>query len=209
LLVPTTGVINTIEVDEKSTIRFTGASVTVPYLKKTTNSGSLYDGKEFTFIYQGTGSLTFSHSQSLSGSISFYNGSGLSESYLPNEIIKYRYSYTRNRLESISRRDINQIRLTTSSSITTLTTSASIGQHGKNNIIDNGASAINLTTNINSEPDFVASYLKHGTSAITFLAGSGSTLITVDGTAVLNGVVGSTATLSRVNNTFYLRISNA
>ncbi len=46
-------------------------------------------------------------------------------------------------------------------------------------------------------------------SAITFLAGSGSTLIAVDGTAVLNGAVGSTATLSRVSNAFYLRISNA
>lgn len=105
--------------------------------------------------------------------------------------------------------DIHQIKLTTSSSITTLTTSQSIGQHGKNNILDNGASAINLTTDINSEPDFVASYLKHGASAITFLAGSGSTLIQVDGTAVLNGAVGSTATLSRVSNAFYLRISNA
>jgi len=209
LLIPTTGVINTIEVDEISTIRFTGASVTVPYLKKTINSGSLYDGKEFTFIYQGTGSLTFSHSQSLSGSISFYNGSGLSESYSPNEIVKYRYSYSRNRLESISRRNINQIRLTTSSSITTLTTSQSIGQHGKNVILDNGASAINLTTDINSEPDFVASYLKHGASTITFLAGSGSTLISVDNTSALTGAVGSTATLSRVSNAFYLRISNA
>lgn len=209
LLVPTTGVINTIEVDEKSTIRFTGASVTVPYLKKTINSGSLYDGKEFTFIYQGTGSLTFPHSQSLSGSISFYNGSGLPESYLPNEIIKYRYSYTRNRLESISRRNVSQIRLTTSSSITTLTTSQSIGQHGKNVIIDNGASAINITTNVNSEFDFVSSYLKHGSSAITFLAGSGSTLISVDGSSALTGAVGSTATLSRVGNAFYLRISNA
>ena len=75
-------------------------------------------------------------------------------------------------------------------------------------MISNGASAINLTCEITSASNFVASYTKLGASTITFVAGSGATLVQVDGTALLNGVVGSTACLTRTANTYYLQISN-
>lgn len=103
---------------------------------------------------------------------------------------------------------IPQITITTAVSITTATNDASgNGQKGRNVIISNGATAINLT--VNGGTDFVTSYVKHGTGAITFVQGSGRTLIQVDGVAVLNGAVGSTATISSVGTTDYLRISNA
>ena len=101
-----------------------------------------------------------------------------------------------------------QITITTSVSITTATLdSNSKGQSGKNTIIDNGVNAINIT--VNGGTAFAASYLKHGTGVITFVQGSGRTLALVDGTAVLNGAVGSTATISSIGTKDYLRISNA
>lgn len=105
--------------------------------------------------------------------------------------------------------NVNNITITTAVSITTNTTdSSSYGQHGRNTVISNGANAINLTCETTSNANFVASYTKLGSSAITFLAGSGATLVQVDATNVLNGIVGSTACLTRVGNTFYLQISN-
>lgn len=102
---------------------------------------------------------------------------------------------------------VSQITITTSTSITTATLGTSgYSQKGRNVIIDNGANAINLT--VNGGTDFVSSYLKHGSAAITFVQGSGRTLIQVSGTAILNGVVGSTATISSVGTTDYLIISN-
>lgn len=102
----------------------------------------------------------------------------------------------------------SQITITTTSSITTDTLDAnSKKQIGKNVVISNGSSAINIT--VNGGTDFCASYLKVGTGAITFVQGSGRTLVLVDGTAVLNGIAGSTATISSVGTTDYLRISNA
>jgi hypothetical protein len=74
-------------------------------------------------------------------------------------------------------------------------------------VIDNGVNAINIT--VNGGTDFLASYLKHGTGAITFVQGAGRTLTQVDATSVLSGVVGSTATISSVGTIDYLRISNA
>lgn len=100
-----------------------------------------------------------------------------------------------------------QITITTTVSITTATLdSNSKGQSGKNVVIDNSTNAINIT--VNGGTAFVASYLKHGTGAITFVQGSGRTLVQVDGTAVLNGAVGSTATISSIGTKDYLRISN-
>jgi hypothetical protein len=100
-----------------------------------------------------------------------------------------------------------QITITTSVSITTDTLDAnSKKQLGKNVIINNGASAINIT--VNGGTDFCASYLKHGAGAITFVQASGRTLIQVNATAILNGVAGSTATISSIGTTDYLRISN-
>jgi hypothetical protein len=104
--------------------------------------------------------------------------------------------------------DPSQITITTAVSITT-DTLGNLGktQKGKNVIIDNGANAINIT--VNGGTDFVSSYVKHGSGVITFVQGSGRTLIQVDATAVFNGVVGSTATISSVGLVDYLRISNA
>jgi len=102
---------------------------------------------------------------------------------------------------------VSQITITTSVSITTATLGTSgYSQKGRNVIIDNGANAINLT--VNGGTDFVSSYLKHGSAAITFVQGSGRTLINVSGTNIMNGVVGSTAVISSVGTTDYLIISN-
>ena len=101
----------------------------------------------------------------------------------------------------------SQITITTSTSITTDTLDTNgKKQLGKNVIINNGTSAINIT--VNGGTDFNASYLKHGTGAITFVQASGRTLVQVSATATLNGAAGSTATISSIGNTDYLRISN-
>lgn len=100
-----------------------------------------------------------------------------------------------------------QITITTSVSITTDTLDAnSKKQTGKNIIINNGSSAINIT--VNGGTDFCASYLKHGTGTITFVQAAGRTLVQVDATTILKGAVGSTATISSIGTTDYLRISN-
>lgn len=99
-----------------------------------------------------------------------------------------------------------QIKITTSVSITTATLGSGLSQQGRNVVIDNGVNAINLT--VDGTDGFCSSYLKHGTGAITFVQGSGRTMVQVDGTAVLNGAVGSTAVISSVGTTDYLMISN-
>jgi hypothetical protein len=105
--------------------------------------------------------------------------------------------------------DTVNITISTSSNITTNTLDAnSVNQHGHNVMISNGANAINLTLETSSTASFCASYTKLGSAAITFVAGSGATLVQMDGTAVLNGAVGSTACLTRTGNTYYLQISN-
>ena len=111
---------------------------------------------------------------------------------------------------SIADLNVHNITITTSTSITTntLSTINSFNQNGRNVILSNGVNAINLTCEITSDSKFVASYTKLGSAAITFTAGSGATLVQVDGTAILNGAVGSTACLTRSGNTFYLQISN-
>ncbi|GIQ57179.1 hypothetical protein Flavo103_03150 [Flavobacterium collinsii] len=101
----------------------------------------------------------------------------------------------------------SQITITTSASVTTDTQDANgKKQLGKNVIINNGTSAINIT--VNGGTDFNASYLKHGTGAITFVQAAGRTLVQVNATAALNGAPGSTATVSSIGTTDYLRISN-
>ncbi|MDQ6531277.1 hypothetical protein [Flavobacterium sp. LHD-85] len=102
----------------------------------------------------------------------------------------------------------SQITITTTTSITTDTLDANgKKQIGKNVIISNGTSAINII--VNGGTDFNASYLKHGTGAITFVQGTGRTLVLVDGNASFNGTPGSTATISSIGTIDYLRISNA
>lgn len=100
-----------------------------------------------------------------------------------------------------------QITITTTVNITTDTVDTNNkNQIGKNVIINNGVTAISIT--VNGGTDFSASYLKHGTGAITFVQGAGRTLVVVNGTAILNGAAGSTATISSIGTTDYLRISN-
>jgi hypothetical protein len=101
------------------------------------------------------------------------------------------------------------ITITSSVSIHTDTLDAnSLSQNGRNVMINNSTNAINLECRTTSATNFCASYTKLGSSAITFTQGSGATLVQMDGTAVLNGAVGSTACLTRTGNTYYLQISN-
>ncbi|MEC5156639.1 hypothetical protein [Chryseobacterium sp. MP_3.2] len=112
--------------------------------------------------------------------------------------------------KDLSEITVSQITITTAVSITTntLPTINSRSQLGRNVIISNGVNAINLSCETSSDANFVASYTKLGSASITFTAGSGATLIQVDGTAILNGAVGSTACLTRSGNAYYLQISN-
>jgi len=98
--------------------------------------------------------------------------------------------------------------ITSTSSITTNTlTDGGYDQNGRCVIINNGTYSINLT--VNSYDRFTSTYLKHGTASVTFVQGSGRTLIDVDGTFILDGSVGSTATIISYGTTDYLRVSNA
>lgn len=103
---------------------------------------------------------------------------------------------------------LGQISITTSVSITTATTDGSGNtQYGKHVLIKNGVNNINITVNgVSTTP---TTYQKEGTGTITFVQGSGRTLRQVDGTAILNGAVGSTATLASDVTIDSLRISNA
>lgn len=80
-------------------------------------------------------------------------------------------------------------------------------QHGRHVIINNGSNAITITVNgVGLKP---TTYQKEGTGTITFVAGSGRTLRTPDGSAIMNGVIGSTCALSSYGTVDNLRISNA
>lgn len=104
---------------------------------------------------------------------------------------------------------IYQTTITTNTSITTNTTGSNgKSQNGRNVKISNGVHAINLICETSSDANFVASYTKLGSAAITFAEGTGSTLVQIDGTAILNGKVGSTACLTRNGDNFYLQINN-
>jgi hypothetical protein len=98
-----------------------------------------------------------------------------------------------------------KIIITTAVSITTATTDArGIRQDGRHVVIDNGVNVINLSCN----GGVTSSYGKTGTGAITFVQGSGRTLVLLSGTAVFNGIAGSTATLWSNGTTDYLSINN-
>lgn len=101
-----------------------------------------------------------------------------------------------------------QVTITTAVSFNTeLASDGGYSQNGKNVLIQNGTNAINITVGATSNG--VYSFQKEGTGAITFLASSGKTIRPVDGTAVMDGAVGSTATASVVGTVISLRISNA
>jgi len=97
--------------------------------------------------------------------------------------------------------------------ITTETTgtsnAVSYPQDGRNVMISNGATAITITANtLSTKNDFITSYTKVGTAAITFLfTGTGRTEIIPNG-VILSGSPGSTALLTKNGNIFYLLINN-
>ena len=101
-----------------------------------------------------------------------------------------------------------QTTITTSVSITTATLSDNgLTQYGKHVLIKNGSNNINIT--INGVDLMPTTYQKEGTGTITFVQGAGRTLRQVDGTAILNGALGSTAALSSDGTLDSLRVSNA
>lgn len=79
-------------------------------------------------------------------------------------------------------------------------------QIGKNVVINNGAFNINYILDVND--GFVATYLKIGNGAVTFIAQSGRTLVLINGLSSMNGAIGSSATVSSVGTVDYLRITN-
>lgn len=102
---------------------------------------------------------------------------------------------------------VPQITITTAVSITTATLDASnYGQKGRHVLIDNGVNSINIT--INGASGFCCSYEKLGTGTITFVQGSGRTLAGINGTLIMNGAVGSTASLSCGVTIDNIRINN-
>lgn len=107
---------------------------------------------------------------------------------------------------------INQIEITTTTSITTNTagTGADVGkgQHMRSVLVKNGVNAINITLETSSHAKFEAIYYKKGSAAITFVAGAGVTLVKVANDGILNGAVDSNSLVYRDGNTFYLYISN-
>jgi len=111
---------------------------------------------------------------------------------------------------SINEADITtkQITITTSVNITTATLdSNSIGQNGRHVIIDNSTNAIVFTLN----GSVTASYLKHGTGAITVTRGSGRSMYyngSDVATATWGGAVGSTLTITAVGSRDYISIVN-
>ena len=193
----------------------------VKIVGSTAMTGSLGVSGSLTVLQGITGSLFGTASYATTASYSLNNLSSsyaITASYWSGSILNATSaSYSANALSSsyattasyVQAYEVNQIIITTTASITTDTTGSSgFGQSGRNVLLDNGANAINLTCDTGSVSNFVASYTKLGSSAITFVAGAGATLTQVDSTAILNGIVGSTACLTRNGNTYYLQISN-
>lgn len=103
---------------------------------------------------------------------------------------------------------LHQIKITTSSNISTTTQDGSgNGQNGRNVLVANGATAISYDCN----GTITTTIVKLGSAAITFNQGSGRTLI-VNGVATssgsLNGVSGSMAALTSDGTTDYLSLTN-
>lgn len=97
--------------------------------------------------------------------------------------------------------------LQTSTNITTSQLIDTHSQNGKHVMLLNGTN--DLTVTIDSADGFCATYQKTGAGKITFVAGTNKALVQVDGTNIIDGKVGSSATVSIVGNTIYLRVANA
>lgn len=99
-----------------------------------------------------------------------------------------------------------QIVIASTSNIdTTATDENGVGQKGKNVVLTTNS---NIQYNTNAQDGFVATFLKTGTGVITFIQGTGREIIQVNETAILDGAVGSSASISSVGLKDYLRISN-
>lgn len=94
------------------------------------------------------------------------------------------------------------ITTTTSITIATLTDNGD-SQEGKVVAISNGVNNINYTL---ATGDYAISFIKLGTGTITFLNGTGTTIVSEG--VVLNGAVGSQGNLTSFSNTFYISLNN-
>ena len=95
--------------------------------------------------------------------------------------------------------------ITTATNITNATlTDTSLPQNGKTLLISNSASNINYTVN----GSITASFVKGGTGAITFVQGSGRTMVAANGTLVFNGARYSTASIVSFGTTDIVYINN-
>ncbi|MDT9499136.1 phage tail fiber repeat family protein [Capnocytophaga canimorsus] len=106
---------------------------------------------------------------------------------------------------SVNPDDFDKVTLITSTNRTTSQNIEGYSQNGRT-VVTQGTA--NIVVTINSEDGFTSCYQKDGTGSITFQAVAGKTLVQVDGTNVVDGAKGSTATVTVVGNEVLLRISN-
>lgn len=102
-----------------------------------------------------------------------------------------------------------QLKLVTTANFSTSDLISGEKQGGKNIVVSNGVSAINITLDgVTDEPQTSITYLKTGVGTITFIAGAGRTLVPVNGINQLDGVAGSRALVISDATTDYLFITN-
>lgn len=98
----------------------------------------------------------------------------------------------------------SQVIITTDVDISTL-----LNQKGKNVIIDNGTTPINIICDISAPANFMASFSRLGSAPVTITNGGGVAVVDVYGKGkICNGAVMSSFTLERVANVFYLKMNN-
>jgi hypothetical protein len=132
--------------------------------------------------------------------INYVKESDVSSTIVGNETNTVKVATTKAVYDAI----VPQIIITSTVGINSNTTDSNgFGQNGRTVVVNN---SIAITYTINSP--LTTLIMKYGAN-ITFVQGSGRTMIQVDGTNILSGVVGSTATIISVGSTDYLRISNA
>ena len=132
--------------------------------------------------------------------INYVKESDVSSTIVGNETNTVKVATTKAVYDAI----VPQIIITSTVGINSNTTDSNgFGQNGRTVVVNN---SIAITYTINSP--LTTLIMKYGAN-ITFVQGSGRNMIQVDGTNILSGVVGSTATIISVGSTDYLRISNA
>ena len=77
-------------------------------------------------------------------------------------------------------------------------------------MINNSGTDIIFSVNTGATTNFIASYTKLGAANITFSAGTASLIAfpNIEPVVILDGLAGSTALLTRTNNSYYLLINN-